>query len=193
MGNYPDATAVFDVDAIGLVKIVKDLNRGLDIGGGSIGGSTGFTISVAANPGVPDVDNEIRRFAAKVEAGGEFGITQPVFDLRLLEDFLKRIRGMRIPVIAGIWPLTSLRNAEFMKNDLRVSMPEEIMLRMAQADTPDAARREGIKIAREMLEAVRPMVEGVQVSAPFGRYTTAAEVIASVLPLPASEPAAIEG
>jgi 5,10-methylenetetrahydrofolate reductase len=85
-------------------------------------------------------------------------------------------------VIAGIWPLTSLRNAEFMKNDLRVSMPEEIMLRMAQADTPDAARKEGILIAQEMLESVRGMVQGVQVSAPFGRYTAAAEVIASVLP-----------
>ncbi len=193
LGNYPDATAVFDVDAIGLVNIVQRLNHGLDIGNNSIGASTNFTIGVAANPGVPDIEHELRRFQYKVEAGAEYVITQPVFDLRLLEDFLKRIRGMRIPVIAGIWPLTSLRNAEFMKNDLRVSMPEEIMLRMAQADTPDAARREGIKIAQEMLEAVRPMVEGVQVSAPFGRYTTAAEVIASVLPLPASEPAAIEG
>jgi homocysteine S-methyltransferase len=187
LGNYPDATAVFDVDAIGLVNVVNRLNHGLDIGGNPIGASTGFTLGVAANPGVPDIENEIRRFAYKVEAGGEYAITQPVFDLRLLELFLKRIEGFRIPVIAGIWPLTSLRNAEFMKNDLRVSMPEEIMLRMAQADTPDAARREGIKIAREMLEAVRPMVEGVQVSAPFGRYTTAAEVISSVLPQPASE------
>ena len=193
LGNYPDATAVFDVDAIGLVNIVQRLNHGLDIGNNSIGASTNFTIGVAANPGVPDIEHELRRFQYKVEAGAEYVITQPVFDLRLLEDFLKRIRGMRIPVIAGIWPLTSLRNAEFMKNDLRVSMPEEIMLRMAQADTPDAARREGIKIAREMLEAVRPMVEGVQVSAPFGRYTTAAEVISSVLPQPVSEPAAIKG
>jgi methionine synthase / methylenetetrahydrofolate reductase(NADPH) len=193
LGNYPDATAVFDVDAIGLVNIVQRLNHGLDIGNNSIGASTDFTIGVAANPGVPDIEHELRRFQYKVEAGAEYVITQPVFDLRLLEDFLKRIRGMRIPVIAGIWPLTSLRNAEFMKNDLRVSMPEEIMLRMAQADTPDAARREGIKIAREMLEAVRPMVEGVQVSAPFGRYTTAAEVISSVLPQPVSEPAAVKG
>ncbi len=96
--------------------------------------------------------------------------------------FSSESRNIRIPVIASIWPLTSLRNAEYMKNDLRVSMPEEIMLRMAQADTPDAAREEGIKIAQEMLEAVRPMVQGVQVSAPFGRYNVAAEVIASVLP-----------
>ena len=132
LGNYPDATAVFDVDAIGLVNIVRRLNYGLDIGGNPIGESTGFTIGVAANPGVPDLDNEVRRFAFKVEAGAEYAITQPVFDLRLLEEFLRRIEGFRIPVIAGIWPLTSLRNAEFMKNDLRVSMPDEIMTRMAQ-------------------------------------------------------------
>jgi homocysteine S-methyltransferase len=182
LGNYPDATAVFDVDAIGLVNMVRRLNHGLDIGANSIGASTNFTIGVAANPGVPDIDQELRRFQYKVEAGAEYAVTQPVFDLRLLEEFLKRIEGFRIPVIAGIWPLTSLRNAEFMKNDLRVSMPEEIMLRMAQADTPEAARQEGIRIAQEMMESVRTMVDGVQVAAPFGRYNAAAEVIASVLP-----------
>jgi homocysteine S-methyltransferase len=177
LGNYPDATAVFDVDAIGLVKIVRGLNHGLDIGRNAIGGSTGFTVSVAANPGVADIENEIRRFAFKVEAGAEFAITQPVFDLRLLEEFLKRIEGFRIPVIAGIWPLTSLRNAEFMKNDLKVSMPEEIMARMASVASPEAARAEGITIAREMLAEVRGQVQGVQVSAPFGKYTAAAQVL----------------
>ena len=182
LGNYPDATAVFDVDAIGLVNIVRRLNHGLDIGGNSIGASTGFTIGVAANPGVPDIEQEIRRFAWKVEAGAEYAITQPVFDLRLLEIFLKRIEEFRIPVIAGIWPLTSLRNAEFMRNDLRVSMPEAVMLRMAQAESPEAARAEGVNIAREMLAEAQPMVQGVQVSAPFGRYALAADVIASVLP-----------
>ena len=182
LGNYPDATSVFDVDAIGLVNLAQRLNHGLDVGANTIGASTNFTIGVAADPGVPDIEHELRRFAFKVEAGAEYAITQPVFDLRLLESFLKRIEEHRIPVIASIWPLTSLRNAEYMKNDLRVSMPEEIMLRMAQADTPDAAREEGIKIAQEMLEAVRPMVQGVQVTAPFGRYNVAAEVIASVLP-----------
>jgi homocysteine S-methyltransferase len=182
LGNYPDATAVFDVDAIGLVNLVRRLNHGLDVGANSIGASTNFTIGIAANPGAPDIEHELRRFAFKVEAGAEYAITQPVFDLRLLEEFIKRIESFRIPLIAGIWPLTSLRNAEFMKNDLRVSMPEEIMLRMAQADTPDSARQEGIQIAQEMLEVVRPLVQGVQVSAPFGRYNVAAEVIASVLP-----------
>jgi homocysteine S-methyltransferase len=136
---------------------------------------------------VPDIEHELRRFQYKVEAGAEYAITQPVFDLRLLEVFLDRIKEHRIPVIAGIWPLVSLRNAEFLKNDLRVSMPEEIMLRMAQAETPEAARREGILIAQEMIAAVRPYVQGVQVSAPFGNYVAAAEVISSVLPKPRLE------
>jgi methionine synthase I (cobalamin-dependent)/5,10-methylenetetrahydrofolate reductase len=180
MGNYPEATAVFDVDAIGLVKIVRNLNNGMDVGKNSIGGSTGFTISVAANPGVPDIENEIRRFAFKVEAGAEFAVTQPVFDMRLLEQFLRRIEGFRIPVIAGIWPLTSLRNAEFMKNDLKVSMPDQIMARMATVTTPEAARAEGVKIAIEMLAEARGMVQGVQVSAPFGKYRMAAQVLGLV-------------
>jgi homocysteine S-methyltransferase len=196
LGNYPDATAVFDVDAIGLVNIVNRLNHGLDIGGNPIGASTGFTIACAANPGVPDIDNEIRRFAYKVEAGAEYAITQPVFDLRILETFLKRIEGFRIPVIAGIWPLTSLRNAEFMKNDLRVSVPDTILLRMQAASTPDLARAEGVKIAQEMLAAAQSMVQGVQVSAPFGRYALAADVIAGVLDHPKEQAApamSIEG
>jgi len=181
-GDYPDASQVFDVDSIGLVNIANRLNHGLDIGSNSIGVSTNFTIGVAANPGVPEIENELRRFAYKVEAGAEYAITQAVFDLRLLKEFLERIENHRIPVIAGIWPLTSLRNAEYLKNDLRIAMPEEIMLRMAQADTPDAARAEGIKIAQEMVEAVRPLIQGVQVSAPYGHYDMAAEVIAGALP-----------
>ncbi len=181
LGNYPDATQVFDVDSIGLVNIVHRLNFGLDIGSNAIGASTNFTIGVAANPGAPDLENELRRFAYKVEAGAEYCITRPVFDLRLLENFLERTHDHKIPVIAGLWPLASLRNAEYMKNDLRFSMPEEIMLRMAQAETPEAARQEGIRIAQEMLAAVRPSVDGVQVSAPFGNYTAAAEVLDSVL------------
>jgi methionine synthase I (cobalamin-dependent)/5,10-methylenetetrahydrofolate reductase len=189
LANYPDATQVFDVDEIGLVNMVRRLNHGLDIGANPIGVSTNFTIGITANPGAPDLENELRRFAYKVEAGAEYAITQSVFDLRLLEQFLERIKDHRIPIIAGIWPLTSLRNAEFLKNDLRVSMPEEIMLRMAQANTQEAARREGVMIAQEMLAAVRPMVEGVQVSAPFGRFTVAAEVISSVAPKPQEQKA----
>jgi len=178
LGNYPDATAVFDVDSIGLVNVVRRLNHGLDIGANPIGSSTNFTIGVAANPGAPDIEHELRRFRYKVEAGAEYAITQPVFDLALLEEFLRRIEGFRIPVIAGISTLSSLRNAEFMKNDLRIAMPEAVMLRMAQADSPDASRAEGIRIAQEMVAAVRPYVQGVQVSVAHGHYADAAEVLA---------------
>ena len=177
MGGYPDATAVFDVDAIGLVNIVHNLNRGLDIGGNPIGIGTGFAIGVGANPGVVNIDEEISRFQYKVEAGAEFAVTQPVFDLSLLENFLRKIEHCRIPVIAGIWPLVSARNAEFMKNELRVSVPDSILERMARATSPDAARQEGIAIAREMLVSVRSMVQGAQISAPQGRYSSAVDVL----------------
>ncbi|HEY4899426.1 MAG TPA: bifunctional homocysteine S-methyltransferase/methylenetetrahydrofolate reductase [Terriglobales bacterium] len=177
MGNYPDATAVFDVDAIGLVNIVHNLNHGLDIGSNPIGNGTKFVIGVGANPGVPNIDEEIRRFEYKVQAGAEFAVTQPVFDLRLLEDFLRRIEHCRIPVVAGIWPLVSARNAEFMKNELRVSVPDEIIARMTRASTAEAARAEGVAIARDMLSAVRDMVQGAQISAPQGRYSSAVDVL----------------
>ena len=179
LGNYPDATAVFDVDAIGLVNIVHNLNRGLDIGGNVIGGKsgTGFVIAVGANPGVPNLDEEIRRFEYKVEAGAEVAITQPVFDVALLENFLKRIEHCRIPIVAGIWPLVSLRNAEFMKNELRVSVPDAVVQRMAAAPNPEAARHEGISLAREMLQSVRGLVQGAQISAPQGRYSSAVDVL----------------
>ncbi len=177
MGNYPDATAVFDVDAIGLVNIVHNLNRGLDLGGNPIGTGTQFVIGVGANPGLTDLDEEIRRFEYKVEAGAEYAVTQPVFDLRLLENFLKRIEHCRIPVVAGIWPLVSVRNAEFMKNELRVSVPDAILERMARAQTPELARAEGVAIAREMLIAARQIAQGAQISAPQGRYSSAVDVL----------------
>jgi homocysteine S-methyltransferase len=177
MGNYPDATAVFDVDAIGLVNIVHNLNGGLDLGGNPIGSGTGFVIGVGANPGLTDMDEEIRRFEYKVEAGAEYAVTQPVFDLRLLENFIRRIEHCRIPVVAGIWPLVSVRNAEFMKNELRVSVPDAILERMARTQNPEAARAEGVAIAREMLIAARQMVQGAQISAPQGRYSSAVDVL----------------
>jgi methionine synthase / methylenetetrahydrofolate reductase(NADPH) len=186
MGNYPDATAVFDVDAIGLVNIVHNLNRGLDLGGNSIGVGTGFVIGVGANPGLTDLDEEIRRFEFKVEAGAEYVVTQPVFDLRLLEVFLRRIEHCKIPLIAGIWPLVSVRNAEFMKNELRVSVPDSILERMARAQNPEAARAEGVAIAREMLMACRQMTQGAQISAPMGRYSSAVDVLEAL----GTEPAA---
>lgn len=177
MGDYPDATAVFDVDAIGLVNIVRNLNRGLDIGDNSIGKGTGFVIGVGANPGLVNIDEEVRRFEYKVDAGADYAVTQPVFDIGLLEVFLRRIEHCRVPVLAGIWPLVSVRNAEFMKNELRVSVPDSIVERMARAPNAEAARAEGIQIAREMLNQVRPLVQGAQVSAPMGRYSSAIRVL----------------
>jgi homocysteine S-methyltransferase len=182
MGAYPMATAVFDVDSIGLVNIVHNLNRGLDLGGNPIGSATSLVIGVGANPGALNLDEEIRRFEWKVEAGAEYVVTQPVFDVELLEQFLRRIEKVRIPLIAGIWPLASYRNAEFMVNELRAPVPREQMERMRRAGTAEAARQEGIAIAQEMVGRVRRMVQGVQLSAPFGRYQTALEVAQALGP-----------
>jgi methionine synthase I (cobalamin-dependent)/5,10-methylenetetrahydrofolate reductase len=176
MGTYPDASAVFDVDAIGLTNIVNNLNQGLDIGGNPIGSQTALAIGVGANPGAVNPDEELRRFAWKVEAGAEYVVTQPVFDLNLLEKFLRKTESYGLPIIAGIWPLTSYRNAEFMVNELRVPVPAEYMTRMQQAATAEKARQEGVAIGQEMVVRVRKMVQGVQLSAPFGRYEMAIQV-----------------
>ncbi|MFN0167026.1 MAG: bifunctional homocysteine S-methyltransferase/methylenetetrahydrofolate reductase [Bryobacteraceae bacterium] len=182
MGPNLNATAVFDVDAIGLVNIVNGLNLGLDIGGNPMGSQTALLIGVGANPGAMNLDEEIHRFELKVAAGAEYAVTQPVFDLGLLEQFLRRIEHVKIPVICGIWPLTSYRNAEFMVNELRVPVPEHYMERMRCADSADKARAEGVEIAREMVRRVRTMVAGVQLSAPFGRYQMAIDVADAIGP-----------
>ncbi|HJT87478.1 MAG TPA: bifunctional homocysteine S-methyltransferase/methylenetetrahydrofolate reductase, partial [Bryobacteraceae bacterium] len=182
MGTYPDATAVFDVDSIGLVNIVSNLNSGLDIGGNPMGSQTSLLIGVGANPGAVNLEEELRRFEWKVQAGAEYVVTQPVFDLDLLENFLKRMGHVKIPVICGIWPLTSFRNAEFMVNELRVPVPEPFLERMRRADSADKAREEGVAIAREMVARVRPLAQGVQLSAPFGRYALAVEVAEAIGP-----------
>jgi methionine synthase / methylenetetrahydrofolate reductase(NADPH) len=175
-GTYPDAAAVFDVDSIGLVNIVNNLNRGLDIGGNPMGSKTSLLIGVGADPGALNIDEEIRRLEFKVQAGAEYVVTQPVFDLKLLEAFLKRIEHLKIPLVAGIWPLTSFRNAEFMVNELRVQVPENYMQRMQKADSAALAQQEGVAIAREMVQQVRFMVQGIQLSAPCGRYQMALDV-----------------
>jgi homocysteine S-methyltransferase len=181
MGPYPDATAVFDIDAIGLTNLVRNLNRGLDPGGNAIGTPTRFAIGVGVNPAAIDPAHERQRFAYKVEAGAEYAITQPVFDSAQLERFLRTIDDVRIPVVAGIWPLTSARNAEFLANEVPgVTVPEAVLRRMRSANdrSKEHALAEGIAIAREMLDQVRGAVQGVQVSAPFGRVDLALEVIA---------------
>ena len=180
MGPYPEATAVFDIDAIGLTNLVRRLNHGLDPGGNPIGAPTAFVIGVGANPVAVEPEREIKRFAWKVEAGAEFAMTQPVFDPGQLERFLARIAAHRVPVVAGIWPLVSLRNAEFLANEVPgVSVPDDVIARMrrAQERGKEAALAEGIAIARDLLERIRPMVQGVQVSAPFGRVSVALDVL----------------
>lgn len=180
MGMYPDATAVFDVDAIGLVSIARNLNIGLDMGDNPIGSQTGLVIGVGANPGALNLDEEIRRFERKVKSGAEYVVTQPVFDLDLLEAFLQRVEAFKIPVICGIWPLTSYRNAEFMVNELRVPVPAAYMERMRTADSGDRARDVGVAIAQEMVQRVRHLVQGIQLSAPFGRYQMALDVASAL-------------
>ncbi len=184
MGPYPNATAVFDIDAIGLTNLVNKLNHGLDPGGNSIGAPTSFAIGVGVNPGAIDVAHELKRFAWKVDAGAEFAITQPVFDVEQLERFLASIDGFRIPIVAGIWPLLSLRNAEFMANEVPgVVVPDHVIERMrrSSAKSKEHGVQEGIAIGREMLERVRPSVQGVQVSAPFGKVELALEVFRDTL------------
>ncbi len=170
-------SAVFEVDAIGLVNIVNNLNRGLDVGGNPLGTQTAFLVAVGANPYALNLDEELRRFEYKVEAGANLAVTQPVFDVKSLERFLKRIESFGIPVVASIWPITSYRNAEFMNNEVPgVSVPPEIMERMRKADTGERARAEGVRIAQETLREIRELVQGAQIAAPFGRYAMAAEV-----------------
>jgi homocysteine S-methyltransferase len=184
MGPYPDATAVFDVDAIGLTNLVANLNRGLDPGANAIGKPTCFVIGVGVNPAAIDPAHEIKRFEWKVDAGAEYAITQPVFDPRQLEKFLKKISHTRIPTIAGIWPLVSVRNAEFLANEVPgVTVPDDIIARMRKANdkSKDHAVAEGIAIAREMLDRVREHVQGVQVSAPFGKVELALQVFEGTL------------
>jgi len=177
MGPYPEATAVFDIDSIGLVNMVNRLNHGLDIGGNPIGEPTSFYIGVGVNPCSVDLDYELRRFEWKVDAGAEYAITQPTFDVRQLEKFLRLTEHCRIPIIAGIWPLVSYRNAEFLANEVPgVVVPESVLERMQKVADKDAAREEGLAIARETLAQIRDMVQGVQVSAPFGRVQYALDV-----------------
>ena len=179
MGPYPDATAVFDIDAIGLTNMVNKLNHGLDLGNNPIGKPTAFSIGVGVNPGAVNMEEEIRRFEWKVEAGAEYAITQPVFDTAQLKRFLGMIEHVRIPIIAGIWPLVSFRNAEFLHNEVPgVEVTPEILERMRVASdrSKEDAREEGIAIARESLLEVHDVIQGVQVSAPFGNVKYALQV-----------------
>lgn len=180
MGSYPNATGVFDVDAIGLTNMVSRLNQGLDLGGRAIGEPTAISIGVGVNPAAKDFLYEMKRFRYKVEAGAEWAITQPVFDIDTLRRFLDYIQkeDIHIPIIAGIWPLLSFRNAQFMNNEVPgIVIPPTIMERMAVPQTPDDAKKVGIEIAQEMVHALNNDIQGVQMSAPFGRIELALAVI----------------
>lgn len=183
LGPYGDSTAVYDIDSIGLVNVVDRLNRGADPGGNDIGGATEFVIGVALNQGAVDQDLELRRFGWKVEAGAHFAVTQPVFDPAQLATFLGRVDGPRIPIVAGLWPLTSLRNAEFLANEVPgIEVPDRVVERMrsVQDRGAAAARAEGLAIAREVFEEVRDLVQGVQISLPGGDVDRVLELLESV-------------
>jgi homocysteine S-methyltransferase len=178
LGDYPDATAVFDVDSIGLTNVVARLNQGFDIGGQPIGQPTSFHIGVAVNPGAFNLDEELRRFAFKVEAGAEFAMTQPVFDVDEFRTFLSRIESHAVPIIAGVAPLESVRHAEFLANEVPgIRVPDAILERMRRADAASRAADEGLAIAREIASQIRPLVQGVQISTTLKSINLALRVI----------------
>jgi methionine synthase / methylenetetrahydrofolate reductase(NADPH) len=178
VGDYPDATAVFDVDSIGLTNLVARLNHGCDVGGQAIGAPGAFHIGVSVNPAAPNIDDELRRFEYKVEAGAEFVVTRPVFDVPACETFLKRIESARLPVIGGIFPFDSARNAEFMANEVPgVRVPDAMLERMRRAGGQERAAAEGIAIAREIATALRGLVQGVQIGTPSGNIEAALAVL----------------
>ena len=178
VGDYPDATAVFDVDSVGLTNVITRLNHGLDIGGQGIGTPTAFHVGVMVNPGAENLDSEVRRFEYKVEAGAEFAITRPVFDAPTFERFYRRIEAARIPLLAGVWPFESVIDAEFMANEVPgVRVPDQVLERMRRAQGAEAASAQGIAIARDALIAIRGMVQGVHIAAPEGRIDAALAVL----------------
>jgi homocysteine S-methyltransferase len=179
--------AASEMDAIGLVSLLSNLNRGLDVGANPLGAQTAYLMGAGINPYALNLDEELRRFQHKVEAGADFAVTQPVFQVEQLAKFLERARSFapHLPIIAGIWPLTSFRNAEFMNNEVPgISVPPAVMERMRAADSGERARQEGLKIAQETLREIRSLVQGVQIAAPFGRYALAVEVAQALGAIP---------
>jgi len=178
VGDYPDATVVFDVDSVGLTNVIARLNRGLDIGGQSIGGPTAFHVGVRVNPGAEDLDAEVRRFEYKVEAGAEFAITRPVFDAATFERLYRRIESSRVPILVGVRPFENVIDAEFMANEVPgIRVPEQVLERMRSAKDEDEAAAQGIAIARETLVALRSMAQGVHIANPAGRIDAALAVL----------------
>ncbi|HOC18475.1 MAG TPA: methylenetetrahydrofolate reductase, partial [Vicinamibacterales bacterium] len=180
-GDYAFPAGLHEVDSIGLTNVVSRLNRGLDLGGERLERQTAYHIGVAVNPTALDLDEELRRLAYKVEAGAEFAVTAPVFDLRAFDHFMDRAERFGIPIVAGIWPFDSALNAEFMANEVPgVAVPEALLRRMARADTRAAAMDEGVAIAREIAVAVRPRVQGLQIGNASGRVARVLQVFDAV-------------
>jgi methionine synthase I (cobalamin-dependent)/5,10-methylenetetrahydrofolate reductase len=181
LGDIPDATAVFDVDSIGLTNVLTRLNHGLDVGGQPIGEPTAFHIGVMVNPVADDLEGELRRFEYKVDAGAEFAVTHPVFDVGPLERFLDRTARFRIPIVATLHPFESVLNAEFLANEVPgVKVPDALMQRMrATADERHAAV-EGVRIAQELGSSLRRMVQGLHIAAPSGRLELAIRTLSGV-------------
>jgi 5,10-methylenetetrahydrofolate reductase len=178
LGNYPFATGVFDVDSIGLLRIGSNLNRGLDLAGNPLKSATSLVLGCGVNPASEEMETELDRYRQKVEAGAEFVMTQPVYKAELLFDFLEHTRKWRVPVLVGILPLVSYKNAEFLNNEVPgIEIPDEIMKRMADAPSGDAAREEGIKIAQETLLETRDVVGGVYIMPPFNRHELALRIL----------------
>jgi homocysteine S-methyltransferase len=178
VGNYPEATGVFDIDSIGLISLTDNLNRGLDMGGKELKEPTAFVIGAGANPAAPLFSKEIDRVIEKAEAGADFFITQPVFDVDLLLRFLEAIKPAGRPVLAGVWPLSSYRNALFLHHEIPgITIPEQIRERMQRCEGKEEAIEEGIRIAGEIIAAIRHEIAGIQVSPPFGRIATALKVL----------------
>lgn len=181
MGNYPAATAVFDVDAIGLLHFANGLNHGRDLAGKSLGAATKLVLGCGCNPGAVNLDVEVERYVKKVEAGAEYVFSQPVYDPAMLEEFLKRTAHVKpIPFFVGILPLASLKNAEFFHNEIPgMQIPDTIMKRMASVSSKEGQQQEGIAIAREALAAAKkmPRVQGTYIFPPFGNYKAVMDVL----------------
>jgi len=178
LGDYPDATAVYDVDSIGLIRIMDHLNHGRDLAGNAIGPPLRIHIGCGADPSKPDLEKEVRRLEEKIKAGAEYVMTQPVYDPRTVERFLGMIRHLDRPVLIGILPLYSHKNAEFLHNEVPgMTIPEDIRERMRKAGSGEAAQAEGVSIAQEALMAVRDLVQGAYVMPPFNKVELAVRVI----------------
>jgi methionine synthase / methylenetetrahydrofolate reductase (NADH) len=181
MGDYPAATAVFDLDSIGLLRLVDSLNHGVDPAGKAMHDRTSFLLACGSEPAAHDYDRELRRLEEKKRAGAELVMTQPVYDPAVLRRFLDDTRALGLPILAGLCPLASSRNAEFLHNEVPgMQIPQPIRARMAAAADPEAGRREGVRIASEMLEEVKDDVVGAYLMPQFGRYRSAVEVLETI-------------